>query len=372
MSMYPDEQTVVIDGEQVSWPGLIGGKFSSGDFADPAKKPSFIPAETINLLVDNIASLITKLGGAPDNAAIDQLANAFTSAALANRGVCRDAAGRAKAAAPSAEDDIALKSNVTAEATARASADSTHASLTGSGAHGAVSAATPNQMVTRDASGRAQFAAPSVAADAAIKQTVDDEATARASADSTHAALTGAGTHGSTVAATANRSIHRDASGRAQIANPSADADISNKGWTRDFVYPVGSYYVQYPDASSNTDATEFPTSQRPATLFGGTWTEQWSTESIFFRTRGTLSDTDRASGSQADAMQGHWHQAYDHSAVGSYADTWVYGDKASESSAIAGARVREAVTDGSHGTPRIAAETRVSNRRIKIWKRTA
>jgi len=45
------------------------------------------------------------------------------SAATASKLVIRDAAGRAKAAAPSAEDDIALKSNVTTEATARAGAD---------------------------------------------------------------------------------------------------------------------------------------------------------------------------------------------------------------------------------------------------------
>jgi len=45
------------------------------------------------------------------------------SAATANKLIIRDAAGRAKVAAPSAESDIALKSNVTTEATARAGAD---------------------------------------------------------------------------------------------------------------------------------------------------------------------------------------------------------------------------------------------------------
>lgn len=41
-------------------------------------------------------------------------------------------------------------------------------------AHGAVSAATASKMVVRDSSGRAQFAAPSAEADAAIKATVTD------------------------------------------------------------------------------------------------------------------------------------------------------------------------------------------------------
>ena len=45
------------------------------------------------------------------------------SAATASKIIIRDAAGRAKVAAPSAEDDIALKSNVTAEAAARSNAD---------------------------------------------------------------------------------------------------------------------------------------------------------------------------------------------------------------------------------------------------------
>ena len=45
------------------------------------------------------------------------------SAATASKIIIRDAAGRAKVAAPSAADDIALLSNVTAEATARSNAD---------------------------------------------------------------------------------------------------------------------------------------------------------------------------------------------------------------------------------------------------------
>ena len=45
------------------------------------------------------------------------------SAATASKLLIRDAAGRAKVVAPAAEDDIALKSNVTAEAVARVAAD---------------------------------------------------------------------------------------------------------------------------------------------------------------------------------------------------------------------------------------------------------
>lgn len=87
------------------------------------------------------------------------------SAATASTIMQRDSAGRAKVVAPAASDDIARKDTVD-------SVVSTHAELTGSSAHGAVSAATANQIIVRDASGRAQVAAPSADADIARKDTV--------------------------------------------------------------------------------------------------------------------------------------------------------------------------------------------------------
>ena len=93
-----------------------------------------------------------------------------------------------------------------------------HAALTGSSAHGAVSAPTASQIITRDAAGRAQIVAPSVAADIVNKGTLD-----------THAALTGSSAHGAVSAPTANQIITRDAAGRAQVVAPSAAADIARK-----------------------------------------------------------------------------------------------------------------------------------------------
>lgn len=187
-----------------------------------------------------------------------------------------------------------------------------------------------------------------------------------------------------TSAATAYAPIARDSAGRAQVASPSADSDIATKG----YVHPVGSYYVQYPDASSNTDSTEFPTSQRPATLFGGTWAEQWSTESVYFRTRGTLSDTGRTNGLQDSALQGHDHKlwAQDVSASGSNmnrirADSGLVSIDAARTSGYhniatwaSNTRLMSGYSEdnSANGTPKVAAETRVVNRRIKIWKRTA
>ena len=111
--MYPDNQELDIFGEKVQWPGVdSSGKFSNGSFQNPLEKPSFIPAETINLILDNLSELIKKLGGTPDNTSIDQLAKLFTIAATANTGIMRDASGRAKVAAPKEEDDIARKAEV--------------------------------------------------------------------------------------------------------------------------------------------------------------------------------------------------------------------------------------------------------------------
>ena len=111
--MYPDNQELDIFGEKVQWPGVdSSGKFSNGSFQNPLEKPSFIPAQTINLILDNLSELITKLGGTPDNTSVDQLAKLFTVAATANTGIMRDASGRAKVAAPKADDDIARKAEV--------------------------------------------------------------------------------------------------------------------------------------------------------------------------------------------------------------------------------------------------------------------
>ena len=122
--MYPENEDITIFGEKVQWPGVDkNGKFTNGSFSDPHEKPSFIPAGTINLILDNLSALITKLGGKPDNSSVEQLAGIFTSEVKANTGIVRDAAGCAKVAAPAAADDIARKAEVDAEAQARAQGD---------------------------------------------------------------------------------------------------------------------------------------------------------------------------------------------------------------------------------------------------------
>ena len=79
--MYPDNQEVSLNGEKILWPGVdASGKFTDGDFDNPLVPPSFIPAGTINLILDNLSELIKKLGGTPDNTSIDQLAKLMSMA----------------------------------------------------------------------------------------------------------------------------------------------------------------------------------------------------------------------------------------------------------------------------------------------------
>jgi hypothetical protein len=77
--LYPNDHTVNIFGTDVVWPGLDPqtNKFTNGDFSNPLVKPSFIPAETINLIVDNLESFIQGLGLIPNNHDTDQLLKAL-------------------------------------------------------------------------------------------------------------------------------------------------------------------------------------------------------------------------------------------------------------------------------------------------------
>jgi hypothetical protein len=90
----------------------------------------------------------------------------------------------------------------------------------------ATNAGTASALMKRDSSGRAQVAAPSAAADIARKDTVD----AVQSNLSTHAAV-GSAAHGATSAPTVSTLMARDSAGRAQVVAPSVSADIANKGY---------------------------------------------------------------------------------------------------------------------------------------------
>lgn len=85
-------------------------------------------------------------------------------------------AGLSSGVAPAAAQDVVRKAELDAETTARGTAITTavtnHNAVTSP--HSATSDASASRLVLRDASGRAQFADPSVAQDAANKRYVDD------------------------------------------------------------------------------------------------------------------------------------------------------------------------------------------------------
>lgn len=131
MSVYPKNETLP-DGSV--YPGVdAAGKFTDGDAAKGIKA-SHLPAETINLILDNLEAIIRGALKTSNSTGAGQL-------------------------------DAAVKKLL-----------SNHASLTGSSAHGSTSAATAGQIVVRDAHGRAQVAVPAAAADIARKDTVDGHA----------------------------------------------------------------------------------------------------------------------------------------------------------------------------------------------------
>lgn len=76
--LYPDDQDINIFGEIIKFPSMgTDGKFTNGDFKDPKKPASFIPAETMNLIIDNLNNLIKAFGLEPNNTSETQLKEAI-------------------------------------------------------------------------------------------------------------------------------------------------------------------------------------------------------------------------------------------------------------------------------------------------------
>jgi len=76
--MYPVNQQLTIFGRPTTWPGVdANGKFHNGSFVDPNTPASFVPAETLNLIIDNLNSLISEAGLIPNNLQPDQLVRAL-------------------------------------------------------------------------------------------------------------------------------------------------------------------------------------------------------------------------------------------------------------------------------------------------------
>lgn len=92
-----------------------------------------------------------------------------------------------------------------------------------------------NSLVTRDSAGRAQFADPVSANDAANKEYVDSKTAGDAGEVqenlAKHIDTQSAGVHGATSSATESKIVIRDSAGRAKVKDPSDADDIANKGY---------------------------------------------------------------------------------------------------------------------------------------------
>ena len=117
-----------------------------------------------------------------------------------------------------------------------------------------------NSIMIRDASGRAQVASPSVGNDIANKAYTDNVVTEKSNAVqsnlTSHINDQTSDVHGATASATANRLMSRDASGRAQVASPSVGNDIANKTYVDTKVterIPIGFIYIQFKGQSDPT-----------------------------------------------------------------------------------------------------------------------
>lgn len=111
--MYPDNQEMEILGKKLLYPGVDeNGKFTNGDFNDTEKPASFIPAETMNLIIDNLSELIKACGKEPNNNEVAQLVSLITREKTAKSLIQRDENGRAKIETPAENEDIANKKYV--------------------------------------------------------------------------------------------------------------------------------------------------------------------------------------------------------------------------------------------------------------------
>jgi len=155
------------------------------------------------------------------------------------------------------------------------------------------------------------------------------------------------------------------------------------KQWVLDYLYPVGKEYAQYPVIGSNTEADAFPVANRPATRFGGTWTEIFTSDDAFFKV-GTTDHQTRTDGLSPDQMQritgGDNNLFFVLTQAGAY--------PSSDGALRATNNTLQAGSGGAYGQIRLKFDSYFSpnartsattsgvteprNYRMKIWKRTA
>lgn len=154
-----------------------------------------------------------------------------------------------------------------------------------------------------------------------------------------------------------------------------AHAAAKNDAW------PANSFYTQYPLTGTNELSTMFPDSAKPAALFGGTWTEMYTNEEVFFKTAPSSADSSRSSGIQQDAIRnitGYAENTVENNGVAIGNNTTVFGGAlyryGSKRHYTFAGYVIEAVDFGFNASRAVPTDTtnHPKNRLVKIWRRTA
>jgi hypothetical protein len=181
--------------------------------------------------------------------------------------------------------------------------------------------------------------------------------------DTTRAPLASPALTGTPTAPTAATSVNST-----QIATmAAAHAVAKNDAW------PVGAFYTQYPLTGQSSLADMFPSSESPATLFGGTWTEMYADEKVFFMGGLSSVESNRSAGIQEDAIRNitaGWNSAF--CSIGSASGALsISGEGVRPNSYSNSGYATNASIDASRVVP-TDSTNHPRNRPIKVWRRTA
>lgn len=142
----------------------------------------------------------------------------------------------------------------------------------------------------------------------------------------------------------------------------------------QDKIMPIGATYIQFAEDDGTFDA-----SKSPEKLFGGTWQLKYNTESVFFRTEGSLSEEGRSNGIQQDAMQKltgtiHTYNTQEHRIImdGTGCFSIESGGGYGSNSDTGLLQVSQGVKFDNSKQARTSTENRTKNRKIRIYKRIA
>ena len=146
---------------------------------------------------------------------------------------------------------------------------------------------------------------------------------------------------------------------------PTANYQVANKKYVDDSVLgavPIGMCYTQYP----GTDT--------PSTLFGGTWTLMFNSEGVFFRTEGQGASS-FGGGVQGDAIRNINGQVTSIWGRESTSGTGPFsiGDKV-EQTLAGGTNRNDLVRIDFNASSQVptASENRPRNRTVRVWRKTA